>query len=133
MTKAFKNTVITGLQMFMTLSLPGRPPQDSVAATAEIWVDLLYPVRGWDSEDIANLQRAFKRVARKADKFPAPAQVIAAMEPKIQVFKALPRPPKTSAEKQEISRICADIASVLSGAGTINITINKTTTDEDKV
>ncbi len=132
MNKMFKNTVITGLQLFMALQLPGRPPQDSVAATAEIWVDLLHPVRGWDSEDIANLQRAFKRVARRADKFPAPAQVIAAMEPKIQVFKALPRPPKTAAEKQEISRICADIARMLSG-DTINNAINKTTTDEDKV
>lgn len=114
MSKRFKNTVITGLQLLMTLQLPGRPPQDSIAATAEIWLDLLYPVRRWDDEDIANLQRAFKRVARRAEHFPPPAAIIAALEPKIIVTEALPSPPKTEAEKAEIDRICQEIAGSLS-------------------
>lgn len=114
MNKAFKNTVITGLQLFMTLQLPGRPPEDSIEATAEVWVDLLYPVRRWDDEDIANLQQAFKRVARTADKFPTPSAVIKALEPKIHIFTALPAPKKTAEEQAEIARVCQEIADSLS-------------------
>lgn len=113
MNKAFKNTVITGLQLLMTLQLPGRPPQDSIAATAEIWMDLLYPVRRWDDEDIANLQRAFKRVARRAEHFPPPSAVVKALEPKITITTALPPPPQSSKDKAKIERIISDCFAAL--------------------
>lgn len=104
MNKKFKNTVITGLQMFMTLSLSGRPAQDSVAATAKVWCELLAPLRQWDDEDLLALQRAFTDAARQATQWPAPRDVINCLDPKIKVSKALPAPKVTDAEKRFIDR-----------------------------
>ncbi|PID65960.1 MAG: hypothetical protein CR977_00125 [Gammaproteobacteria bacterium] len=118
MTKAFKNTVITGLQMFMTLSLPGRPSQDSIAATAKVWCELLAPLRRWDDDDIAALQRAFTAVARQATQWPAPRDIINNLDAKVTVSRALPRPPLSQADRDNITQLCANIRAQMQQAQT---------------
>ncbi len=112
--KQFNNAVVGGIGMFVTLRLRGCPAEQNVNAMIDLWLAILEPLREWDNEDIANLQRAFIAVAREVEEWPTPKAVINKLEPKVKVSRRnLPPPPQTKEQRQEIDNIIQDIFNTL--------------------
>lgn len=80
----------------------------------DLWLAILEPLRQWDNEDIANLQRAFIAVAREVEEWPAPKAVINKLEPKVKVSKLnLSQPTQTLEDKEKIQAILKECREML--------------------
>jgi len=81
----FHNAVVDGVQRLHVLSLQGTPAAETVTLTAQVWIDTLWHTpRSWDeARDLPRLQEAFRTIAGRADRWPAPRAVL----------DHLPRPP----------------------------------------
>ena len=73
-----------GLQHFLLLGLPGRPPAETITGTAHAWADAFWCLpKMWDRDlDAPRIEAAFRIAASQVECFPAPKTVIAAMPPR---------------------------------------------------
>jgi hypothetical protein len=77
----FRDEIFNGLARLLVLRLPSAPWEDEAEYTQQTWIDTLWsaPV-GWDAEqDALRLRAAFARLAREADRWPVPRQLLEAM------------------------------------------------------
>lgn len=74
----FHNAVVEGVQRLHVLSLPGTPAAETVTLTAQVWIDTLWRMpRFWDeARDLPRLQEAFRTTAQRAERWPAPRNVM---------------------------------------------------------
>ena len=90
-----ENCVITGLQMLMTLRLPGAPAQDTMDVVAEVWIAAFARGRriGWDEgRDPARIEAAFIACAATTERWPTPGRVLDLLPPRLLTQRALPGP-----------------------------------------
>lgn len=114
MNQEYKRVVLAGLQRLMTLRLQGHPPAETIRAVGEVWLDALHSCGDWnDPRHIQALGEAFQIATRECERFPSPAEIRKRKPQVVNTFKALPTPPKTSAEKAEIDRIFKEIFNTL--------------------
>lgn len=93
-----EEAVLEGLQMLLTLRLPGAPAADTIAAGAEVWIGAFKAGRniGWDERaDRPRIRQAFLAVCAKVDRWPAPSRVLDELPPRVlDRSRALAMPPK---------------------------------------
>ena len=89
----FHNAVVEGVQRLQVLSLQGTPAAETVVLTVEVWIETLWRASwGWQQErDVPRLQEAFRSIAAKAERWPAPRAVLDNLPAAPQV-KQLPAP-----------------------------------------
>lgn len=83
---------MTRLQRLACLGLEGTPADDTIEATARLWIEI------FGSVEASKLQAAFDRIERSATRWPVPAHVFDAMpaprmnqsQPQIEDRRALP-------------------------------------------
>lgn len=98
--KWFESEVARGMQALMVLRLPGAPPEDAITLTLDVWLNALEDWIVWNEEqDTPRIQKAFKTLIRKSEKWPAPKHLIEALPERIHM-PALPEPPLTAEERQ---------------------------------
>lgn len=100
----FHEAITRGLQALVVLHLPGGPAYDTVSYTRDVWVKTLWdaPVE-WDrNADEKRLETAFNRIARNADRWPAPRQLLEHMPARPQP-PALPGPKLSEEQKRRNS------------------------------
>lgn len=87
------NLLIEGLQLLVLLRLKDTPAADTLVAVANVWIDVLWhsPTRWDEATDTARLRAAFRAVGLKADRWPAPAQLLRELPPRAELA-ALPAP-----------------------------------------
>lgn len=94
-----------GLQTLLALNLPGRPAADSVAATLAMWEKTLCGGRTWTADDAGRLQTAFETLAAGCTQFPAPAELIPRLPPRLERLKLEKRQtPEEWAQKRETAK-----------------------------
>lgn len=104
----FTDRIYTGLQRLYSLSLRDRPAADVLPATADTWVSVLWPGLRWDeARDLPRLTEAFRVLAGKVDRWPAPRELRDCLPP-IPDVQALP-PPKYRADPDRIAKARAII------------------------
>lgn len=92
-----KNAVLDGLDRLLALGLSGRPAAADVQSTALAWIDAL-SVRAWDdARDQKRIETAFRRLSAVAQRWPAPAQLIDALPPRLELVKK-PAPASAAAD-----------------------------------
>lgn len=107
----FHNRVVSGLQFLMSLGLNGTPAAEVVRLTATSWITALWEGGpAWDEQaDNARLERAFMALAVKAERWPAPRQLLDHMPPRPQQPRLPPPPlkgpsPEVRAQLARLSR-----------------------------
>lgn len=97
----FRTAVIEGMQMIQVLSLPGTPPEDTIGYTSDVWLRTLWSAAAWNEGlDRPRLSAAFVRLAREAERWPAPKHVLERLPPRAEA-RALPAPKLT---REQITR-----------------------------
>ena len=81
--------IVTRCQRLACLGLEGTPADDTIEATAKLWVEIL------GDRDPRALRSAFDTIEATATRWPVPAQIISALpvyrhEPSIPSQRALP-------------------------------------------
>lgn len=71
---AIRNEVITGLQKLAVLRMPGTPAQDTLKATAVVWIEALEkkPVMWDEALDTWRVAAAFTKLVETSDRWPLP-------------------------------------------------------------
>lgn len=87
------NLLIEGLQLLVVLRLKDTPAADTLVAVANVWIDVLWhsPTRWDEAADTPRMRAGFRALALKADRWPAPAQLLRELPPRAQPT-ALPAP-----------------------------------------
>lgn len=89
--KWFEVAIISGIQRLLSLSLDGTPAAKTITLTAATWADVLWHNRQWDATlDETRIAEAFRQLAMRADRWPAPKQLLL-------VLPARPEPLKLNA------------------------------------
>lgn len=102
----FRRALAEGLTRLVALSLPGTPPAETIKLTREAWVESLWDGRAWDETDAERIAAAFRAIARRADRWPAPRHLVEHL-PARPAPRALPKP-KPNAEQREKVRAQID-------------------------
>ena len=112
----FHNAVVDGIQRLHVLSLQGTPAAETVTLTAQVWIDTLWHTpRSWDeARDLPRLQEAFRSLAGRVDRWPAPRTVLENM-PSVPVPIALPAPPMDPAKAAQVRTMLRELAAKLKG------------------
>ena len=99
----FHNTIVSGVQQLHVLSLQGTPAAETVTLTAQVWIDTLWNMpRSWDEDrDAPRLRDAFRSIAQRVDRWPAPKAVLDNMP------NAAPVPLLTEEPKSDPVRVAA--------------------------
>lgn len=110
----FGNTVIEGVQLLVILALPGTPPAETISATALAWIESLWGTTvAWDERaDRQRLHVAFRELARAAERWPAPAQLLK-MLPQRKAPPALPQPEPDLERTAQARKACKALADSL--------------------
>lgn len=95
----FIKRIRRGLAALVALRLDGHPAADMVEATAQVWVQALWPGRVWDETDAARIGEAFRQIALQETRWPAPAVFLRYLPARAPVA-ALPAPKMTQEEKE---------------------------------
>lgn len=73
----FENAIIDGLTMLYPLSLEGTPSSETVTATADVWINVLWPAKQWHQRlDEQRIRRGFAALARNVDRWPWPMKFL---------------------------------------------------------
>lgn len=111
----FHNQVIDGMQMLVALALPGTPPAETVALTAQAWVGALWAARAWEAErDGWRINSAFQSMAVRVDRWPAPQRLLVEL-PIAAEPAALPAPRPSEDQRALILEKLAQMRVVLYG------------------
>lgn len=94
--------VAMGLQRLVALSLPNRPPAETIVLTAVVWRDQLRRKFGqWDQElDTPRIRAAFSALEGSVEDWPAPARFLRELPPRPEPLM-LPPPEMTEEQKQD--------------------------------
>lgn len=106
----FRDEIFAGLARLLVLRLPSAPWEDEAEYTQQTWIEVLWdaPI-GWDGElDTGRLRAAFARLARDADRWPTPRQLLQAMPSRPQQPR-LPKPPMSEAQRRRNQRRLAEM------------------------
>lgn len=100
----FYERVSHGLAALVVLHLPGAPSHEVISMTEQVWVEALWSLNvAWDERlDAPRLSAAFLRLARQAERWPAPRTLI-------ELLPSRPQPaqlagPRLSAQERQRSR-----------------------------
>jgi hypothetical protein len=87
------NLLIEGLQLLLVLRLKDTPASDTLVPVANVWIDVLWhsPTRWDEAADTPRLRAAFRALGIKADRWPAPAQLLRELPGRVSP-PALPAP-----------------------------------------
>jgi len=93
----FKDAVISGLQMLLALRLRNAPSAETTQALTKVWLAALSsrPIQWDETQDLPRLKKAFTELAARSTHWPAPADLIAAMPPRVSQFKIDYKPKQT--------------------------------------
>lgn len=106
----FERAIAVGLARLAALQLPGTPPDAATAAACRaVWVDALWPGRDWTEQDEARIAEAFRRLALRATRWPAPTQFLDAL-PARQMPAALPAPALDEAQRRRVRALLDALA-----------------------
>lgn len=95
----FAKRIRRGLAALVALRLEGHPAADMVEATAQVWVQALWPGRVWEEgADMGRIGEAFRQLALQETRWPAPAVFLRYL-PARAPSTALPAPKMTQEEK----------------------------------
>lgn len=97
----FRDEIFNGLARLLVLRLPSAPWEEEAEFTQQTWIEVLWnaPI-GWDAElDTLRLRGGFQRLARQADRWPAPKQLLELM-PERPGRPRLVRPPMSEEQRQ---------------------------------
>lgn len=115
-----KKTVAQGLGKLVVLRLSNQPPEEMIAATAEIWVQALLTQKldgGWqESEDKWRIEQGFMQLCAECERFPAPKMLLERL-PKRKIPE-LPTPaprPLTREEKHRHQAFCQQLREIIRG------------------
>jgi len=97
----FYESVSQGLAALIVLHLPGAPGHETVSYTEEVWVEVLWsaPIGWQEALDVPRLRAAFLRLARQADRWPAPRTLLELLPSRPEPRK-LPPPPLSKAQRE---------------------------------
>ncbi|MDR4518933.1 MAG: hypothetical protein MRK00_16305 [Nitrosomonas sp.] len=75
--KWFRDSIISGIQRLLSLSLEGTPASKTITLTASTWIDVLWPTRRWDAElDETRIAEAFRQLAARSERWPPPKALL---------------------------------------------------------
>jgi hypothetical protein len=102
--------IITGLQKLLALRLQGTPPEDAIVGTAEVWLEGISCSRiQWNEQlDRARVQQSFAILFSSCEYWPSPKLFMAHLGSRV-LPKALPDPPLTAEEQQQVKNKLRDI------------------------
>ena len=116
----FVRRIRRGLAALVALRLDGHPAADMVEATAQVWVQALWPTRAWAQDlDNARIGEAFRQITLNETRWPAPAVFLRHLPARAPVA-ALPAPKLSAAEKEANKARLAKMIAQLSGKMTNN-------------
>jgi len=98
----FRDEIFNGLARLLVLRLPSAPWEEEAEYTQQTWIEVLWaaPI-GWDQErDTQRIRAAFNRLAARADRWPAPRQMLELLPERPQQ-RRLPKPPMSQAKREE--------------------------------
>lgn len=97
----FHAEVRRGLSKLVVLHLANSPGHETIEYTAQVWAETLWTAAiGWDAElDTLRLQGGFARLARQADRWPAPRQLLELLPERPQRPR-LTKPPMSEAQRR---------------------------------
>lgn len=103
----FHNAVVDGVQRLHVLSLQGTPAAETVTLTAQVWIDTLWhtPRRWQEARDLPRLQEAFRTIAGRAERWPAPRAVL-------DNLPRAPDLPQLPAPKADPARVARELAQI---------------------
>lgn len=115
--------IITGLQKLLTLRLQGTPPEDAIVGTAEVWLEGVSRSRiSWDEQlDRVRVQRSFAALFRSCEYWPPPKMLLDHLGSRAPP-KALPEPPLTPEERQQVKDKLREIIEQLTQSRRMNAT-----------
>jgi len=99
--------VADGFSALALLALPGQPPDDMIAGTRRIWLDVLMPLRDWNHDrDVRLVGEAFALCATHCERWPAPKRFIEFLNsvtpipagPRLAAPTTIPRTPEERRE-----------------------------------
>lgn len=96
----FRDEIAHGIARLLVLRLPSAPWEDEAEHTTQTWIEVLWaaPI-GWDAElDTQRIRAAFNRLAARADRWPAPRQLLELLPDRPQQAR-LPKPPMSNAQR----------------------------------
>jgi len=97
----FRDEIFAGLARLLVLRLPSAPWEEEAQYTQQTWIEVLWaaPI-GWDAElDTQRIRAAFNRLAARADRWPAPRQMLDLLPDRPQQQR-LARPPMSDAQRR---------------------------------
>lgn len=97
----FRDEIFNGLARLLVLRLPSAPWEEEAEYTQQTWIEVLWaaPI-GWDAErDTQRIRAAFNRLAARADRWPAPRQMLEQLPERPQRPR-LPKPPMSDAQRR---------------------------------
>lgn len=97
----FRDEIFAGLARLLVLRLPSAPWEEEAEYTQQTWIEVLWdaPI-GWDAElDTTRLRTAFARLAREAERWPTPRQLLQMM-PQRPPQPRLAAPPMSEAQRR---------------------------------
>ena len=102
-TRWLSEAIRKGFLRLTALSLSFQPGPDVIAGTVRVWHDaLLFRGVGDPRRDPSRIDAAFQHLAAHCRFWPAPEDLVAALPPiERPVFRALPRPELTEAERAD--------------------------------
>ncbi len=100
----FYEHVSRGLAALVVLHLPGAPSHEVISMTEEVWIEALWSLNvAWDERlDAPRLSTGFLRLARQAERWPAPRALIELLPSRSQPVRLAG--PSLSADERERSR-----------------------------
>ena len=95
----FAKRIRRGLAALVALRLEGHPAADMVEATAQVWVQALWPGRVWEeAADSGRIGETFRQITLHETRWPAPAVFLRYL-PAREALPALPAPAMTAEQK----------------------------------
>jgi hypothetical protein len=91
-----RDQTIVGLQKLLVLRLPGTPPDDTIQAVAEVWIEAMdRPYVQWNQDlDARRIDRAWRELLATVTRWPAPKHLLDLLGNR-DPPRALPPPPLT--------------------------------------
>jgi len=96
----FRRAIAEGLTRLVALSLSNTPPAETIQLTREAWVEILWDGRTWAEPDAERIAAAFRSIARRADRWPAPRQLTDHL-PARPAPRALPKPGPNAEQREK--------------------------------
>jgi hypothetical protein len=101
------NEIVTGLQKLLALRLPGSPAKDTAAATTTVWLEVIggSGVDWIEALDRLRVRAAFRGLAARCDRWPAPRQFFEQLQPRAYAQPALTAKPSAAEMNENRKRI----------------------------